>query len=312
MTTTLKNTVLLGFVGLLLSAACGPTFDPASLIQDTRVVGARVEVEGAPERATPAPGETAHVTWLVTAPEAIPPLAWTFVACVSGMAGGAGGPDCLAAPLARFDGTDRPPRISVPVPAETDLGRGTSLVVYGQVCAGAGSTPVFEPRSGLPGCTGGRGTTVSLDVPLLLGADANHNPKAERAFWLDGEPWPAGDAPCAQGPRVVAGTPDHVIRAATDGGDREVYTSFVGVPPVPTPARERLQISQFTTAGELKSQYSFVEATDLRAAPTVEVTWEAPDADEVPPDGLPVTFTFVMRDERGGADWTTRSLCVTP
>ncbi len=32
----------------------------------------------------------------------------------------------------------------------------------------------------------------------------------------------------------------------------------------------------------------------------------------VPAGGTPVTFTFVVRDERGGADWTTRTACVTP
>jgi len=35
-------------------AGCGPTFDPASLIEKTRVLGARVTVDGAPERAAPA------------------------------------------------------------------------------------------------------------------------------------------------------------------------------------------------------------------------------------------------------------------
>jgi len=42
------------------------------------------------------------------------------------------------------------------------------------------------------------------------------------------------------------------------------------------------------------------------------VTWEAPPATEVPAAGLPVTFTFVVRDDRGGTDWTTRAACVVP
>jgi hypothetical protein len=86
----------------------------------------------------------------------------------------------------------------------------------------------------------------------------------------------------------------------------------MGAPPVATSARESLQISQFTTAGKLKSQFSFVEATDENASTTVDVTWEAPEAAEVAAGGTGVTFSFVVRDDRGGTDWTTRTLCVTP
>jgi hypothetical protein len=109
---------------------------------------------------------------------------------------------------------------------------------------------------------------------------------------------------------VAAGTEDHIIGNTTDGTDREAYTIVLGDPPIPTPTRERLQISQFTTAGKLKSQFSFIEATDERPQTTVDVTWDAPKTDQVPPSGI-VMFTFVTRDERGGADWTTRAVCVT-
>jgi hypothetical protein len=218
-------------------------------------------------------------------------------------------------PLARFDGTAFPPQIAIPVPSAATLGGAASVVLYGQICAGADAVPTFDPQSGLPGCTEGRGTTVSLEVPLQLGADANHNPTADRAFTFDGTAWPAravGDDPCALGPRLVAGSKDHAIGNTADGGDRERYTVVLGDPPVATPARERLQISQFTTAGKLKSQFAFVEAIDESAATTVDVTWEAPESAEVFASGTPVTFTFVVRDERGGADWTTRTVCVTP
>jgi hypothetical protein len=156
---------------------------------------------------------------------------------------------------------------------------------------------------------------VSLEVPLQLGADANHNPTADRAFTFDGAAWPAlaaGDDPCTLGPRVAADARAHAIGITTDGADRERYAVVLGDPAVATPARERLQISQFTTAGRLKSQFAFVEAADERAATTVDAGWEAPDAGEIPAGGTIATFTFVVRDERGGADWTTRAVCVTP
>jgi hypothetical protein len=281
-----------GLLFTILVVGCGPTFEPASLIDTTRVVGARIEVEGAPDRASPRPGETADVTWLVTSPDLVPPLSWAFTVCTT--------PGCASAPLAQFEGTDTPPRLAIAVP---DV---TSLTVVGEICDG--SQPTFDAQSGIPGCTSGDGTTVSLVIALQQGDEANHNPTADRAFTFDGQAWLAGSDPCVTGPRVAAGTTDHVIGNTTEGSDRELYTAMVG--DVPTPSRESLQISQFTTAGKLNSQFSFVEAIDTSDATTVDVTWEAPAVEDVPTDGTAVTFTFVTRDNRGGTDWTTRAACV--
>ena len=122
MTNPIKNILpqgLVGFLFFLVFAGCGPTFDPASLINDTRVVGARIEVEGAPDRASPKPGETANVTWLVTSPDTTPSLGWTFAVCTP--ATGKSSPACLQAPLVRFDGAASPPRISIPVRVPSHL-----------------------------------------------------------------------------------------------------------------------------------------------------------------------------------------------
>jgi len=299
-------------VAVLFLAACGPTFDPASLIETTRVVGARIEVEGAPDRASPQPGETVDVTWLVTSPHDTPPLDWTFALCAPGIGAAA----CLAAPLARYDGTASPPRVVVAIPAAAALYGATSVTLYGAICAGDDGPPRFDAQTALALCNGGaRAATVSLDLALQQGTEANHNPVAERGFTLDGAAWPAlaaGDDACAQGPRVAAGAKGHLIGQVTQGSDREAYTTVAGDPPVATATRERLQLSRFTTAGKLKSQFSFVEASDDSTTSTAAVTWDAPAASEVPPAGMAVTFTFVVRDDRGGTDWTTRQLCVAP
>jgi hypothetical protein len=188
------------------------------------------------------------------------------------------------------------------------------VTLYGEICSGLDSTTVaFDPRSGLPRCTGGGGTTASVSIRLQLGAETNHNPVADRAFTFDGQAWPplaAGDDPCLMGPHVSPGTKDHAIGNLTLGADREFYTAMIGDPQVAMPVRETLQISQFTTAGELKSQFSFVDAADANTTTTVDVKWNAPKAAAVPAAGLPVTFTFVVRDGRGGIDWTTRVACV--
>ena len=309
----MTNLLLLGLAGGIFLVGCGPTFDPASLIGTTRVVGARVEVEGAPDRAMPRPGETANVTWLVTSLETTPPLSWAFAVCTPGTVGGKASLGCESAPLAVFEGTASPPRIAISVPTTAVLGSATSLILYGEICSGVDSRPTFDPQSGVPICTGGGGTTASVSIRLQLGDETNHNPVADRAFTFDDRAWAplaAGDDPCVVGPRVSAGTKDHVIGNLTQGTDREPYTSMMGDPPVATPVRETLQVSQFTTAGELKSQFSFFDAADSNETTTVDVKWNAPKAADVPAAGLPVTFTFVVRDNRGGIDWTTRAACL--
>ena len=295
-------------------AGCGPTFDSPSLIESTRVVGARVEVAGAPRRASPAPGERATVTWLMAAPGAMPALGWAFALCAPGAPGGL---SCESAPLALVQGTENPPRVTVDVPSADALGGAQSLILYGRICVGG--APVFDPRRGEPACAGGaEGTTASVAIGVqTAGADANHNPVAEHGLTLDGQPWPAVAAgaesasdPCLTGPRVLAGTEDHLIAAGTGDDDRERYTALFGDPPMPTAFRESLQLSYFTTGGKFNSPYSFVEGdTPPGEAPVATVKWTSPKAKDLTGDTA-VSFLFVVRDSRGGMDWTARAVCV--
>lgn len=294
----------------LAAAACGPEFDPSSLVETTRVVGARVEVEGAPNRATPAAGESATVTWLVTAPEATPPLGWAFALCAPGAPGKL---SCSEAPIQLFTGNATPPRVTFTVPSATDLEGAKSLLLYGRICDD--SQPTFDPDNGMPACAGrAGGTTATVTIRVQTGDDANQNPTADHGFTFDGQSWgapAAGADACADGPLVSAGSKDHVIALTTMGIDRESYTVVQGDPPAPTALRESLQISHFTNAGKLKNPFSFVDGTNPDAAPIAEVKWTAPKTTEITAP-TPVTFTFVVRDNRGGTDWTTRALCVTP
>ena len=295
--------ILATFFGM----GCAPSFDPASLVASTRVVGARVEAAGPDDRASVAPGESANVTWLVTAPAQVPPLGWAFALCTPD-AGDALG--CTSTPLAVFQGTGNPPLAPIVVPAADALAGADHLTLYGRVCdTGA---PVFDPTTGNPSCSDGPGTTASVAIHVQAPGDVNHNPSLDGAFTFDGQPWPAafGD-PCVTGPSVVAGSEAHVMELVTSGGDRETYTAIVGDPPVPTPEREALQISFFTTAGKLKSPFAFVEAADGSDETPVTDKWNAPKVADVTAP-LPVTFTFVVRDGRGGTTWATRAACVTP
>jgi hypothetical protein len=287
---------------------CGPTFDPASLVNSTRVVGAHVEAAGPDDRATAAPGESAKVTWLVTAPAAVPDLQWAFALCAPAPAGALG---CASAPLAVFQGTGNPPTAPVTMPAADALAGVDHLTLFGRICdTGA---PIFDPQ-GNPGCADGAGTTASVELRVQTADLVNHNPVADHGLTFDGQPWPAlaaGADPCATGPTVTAGTEDHEVSLTTLGADRESYTVSFGDPPVPTPKREALQVSFFTTAGKLKSPFVFVEAADPNPETPASLHWNAPKIEDVTAP-TPVTFTFVVRDGRGGTDWTSRAACVTP
>ena len=66
---------------IILAAGCGDPLKKPQLIEETRVIGARAEVEVEPGRAWPQPGEAATVRWLVAYPAAPVPLSWAFQIC---------------------------------------------------------------------------------------------------------------------------------------------------------------------------------------------------------------------------------------
>jgi hypothetical protein len=288
---------------------CSEDFDSTSLVESTRVIGARVEVENAPDRASPAAGETATVKWFVTAPAATPPLSWAFALCKPAPGGQLG---CGDVPFATFQGTGAPV-VTVTLPAADVLADARTVTLFGRICDDA--APIFDPRTGNPSCASGHGTTAALAIRVQTATVANHNPTADRGFTFDGQPWPvlaAGSDPCVAGPRITADekTP-HELGFQTAAVDRESYATMTGDPPVATTAREALQVSLFTTTGKFKSPFAFVEGADPRDTTPLTMKWTTPKALDVTTD-TPVTFTFVVRDDRGGADWTTRAACVTP
>jgi len=286
------------FVSLLLLSGCGDPLAPPWLIDKPRVLGARIEATSEPARPWLRPGEMAEVKWLVVAPDGAPPMRWAFALCLPGPRG-----DC-AAPLATMSG-DGTPVLSFALPPADQLGAASKLVLAGVFCAGGAPT---LGASG-PGCEGmATATVVILPLPLDRG-ETNHNPSlAAATFTASGAPWPAGDD-CAQLPHLPADGAVHPI-AVTLAGQRELYQSIANAEGAPTERRESLQLSHFTTAGKLPRQLSFIEGADDPA--TLSIDWTAPPAAEVPAAGLAVRFFFVARDLRGGLDWQSRTLCVTP
>lgn len=301
----MKRTLLLTVLLAAGGAGCAEEMDPPSLIERTRVLGAQLEVEGKPGQSMPRPGEKVTVSWLMTAPDELPAVGWAFALC---RAQNAQALSCRGEPLTVFQGQDVP-RFTVTVPPLDQLAGAGALVLFGQICTA--SEPIMDETTGRPGCTrDGDGTTASVAIPVQLGDDGNANPGAPGPLWFDGGTW-ASEQECGGLPKVVAGTKAHRLRFETSGSDRERYQALVGDPPALRDLRERLQVSQFTTAGEFNRSFSSIEADDGSERPVTELEWDAPLAADVPDEGMVVRFTFVARDLRGGVSTTTRALCVT-
>ena len=287
---------------MLAATACTSTLDPATLIARDRVLGAKVTVDADPQRAWPAPGEAATVTWIMAAPGAAPEASWILAACPASTS--AGFPICDGPVFAHSEASGPVPMLKLAVPA--DIGS-RSVVVLGAICASG--TPVIDETTFTTSCDDGSlADQVSQHIFIAHDGATNHHPNlVEAPFTLAGTTWDPSDEPgCGGLPEIAAGTKKLLVGVSFDASSRELFA----VPNDPTPWREELQLSPFATAGELVERYAYVEADDTRELSPVAVQWTAPSADEIPAEGLRVTFSFVVRDLRGGLDATTRALCV--
>jgi len=308
--------VLGAVAAMLLAAGCSNDLPVASSLERTRVLGARVEVAADPGRAEVAPGETASVTWIVAGPSAPATLDWAFALCTTG------GADCADTPQVIGAGSGTPVTVGFTTPDAAALGTNLLPLMLGVVCADG--TVGVDPNSPLPTCTGpgASGTPVRFTVPVTPdGATPNRHPVfGNDVIELGGVAWDPATATAAPGdacdatsglPAVTATAAGSAavkqeIRIASDGDDRETFT-----PDGATVAQlEELQISNFTTAGKFESSYAAIFATDTRPDADVIVKWEPPSVSAVLGGGEVVVFHFVVRDLRGGLDFTSRALCV--
>jgi hypothetical protein len=281
----------------LVASGCDDPLKRVDLVTDARVLGARVEVQGEPERASPLPGETARVRWLVADREPMPVLGWAFAVCEAAPPGGSL-PSCAGDPFATAS-ADVPapgePFIEFSVPGAIDS---RALAVFGVVCPD--SAPAYGASTF--GCEGPGGTRTSLDFELGTPERSNRNPVIEpAALTLDGAVLPEG-VDCTTLPTVDPGG-SHTFELALDETDRDAVDPEIDLDPV----KETLQVSHFTTAGKLDRPFSVIEPNETNLA--TRVSWKAPKS--APETGL-VRFFFVVRDLRGGADWIERAVCVSP
>jgi len=333
----------LGPILLCFAAACSESFAPASAVTDLRVIGARIDVEAAPGRANPSPGDDIQASILVIDRGATPKLTWSFVSCVptptrigvpicgtliDGCDGCVGPPpsDPFAFPVVRFQ---------VPSEQELDAVGATEVLLQGLVCGNgspsedaiarviSGETNDLVPCEGPPIVEGQpvEGRLITVQIPIERDPeDPNLNPEILDGISLNGSAWPP---PYAEGvPRDEPITGCKADLDALTEQDRAKHP-VAGSPPSSINLSvtsdslqsitidgeaftEEIQVSWLADGGGFEVAFSFITQP-----PTSILTQWQPLSD-VPEDGRLVRFNFVVRDGRGGLDRVERGLCVLP
>lgn len=299
-------------LGLLIAAwsaaACDDPIKNTEIVEEPRVLAARVEVEGDPGRAAPLPGETTRVRFLVAAPALEPALGFALVACRAAPSNvGLGG--CAEPVFARqslVDPAPGAPEIAFELPQPSQEEEVPRLLVKGVICSNGAPQLADDPST----CVSGDATmAVTLEFDLATETDSNLNPSFDAAeLTFDGATFaPAAtlEPECAGGAllEVRAGS-SHRIGLRFDESTRDALaTTSDNAPPV-----ESLLLSHFTSSGELERAFSPIapDSPDIRT----DLDWKAPG--DAGAGGLLVRFWFVVRDLRGGSDFVERALCVVP
>ncbi len=326
------SAVLSSAVSLVpLVLGCGADFDPISLIERPRIVGAGIDVEGAPGRASPLPGDRVSLTPWLLQPETPSPVRAVYLVCVAADVR-VGASSCGAMPLAFVPASapseTLPPAVFT-VPEAAALGRATQLLFLAATCD-RGAEPTLDPMTFLPACDDAeaRAEISTLNVPLAFdAATANHHPSlADESFTLTARAWAEPEPEvsltgCASEtdrdalPRLVvpldAAPPDAEepfdveVTFTTEESDRESYGT------TDPPSREDLQIAHFVTHGRTSRSASYVDrGTDISMP--ISFDWQPPAVADIPPTGVVVRFTWVVRDLRGGMGRADRALCLVP
>ena len=287
------------------SLGCDDALKDEALIQETRVLGARVEVAGDPQRSSPAPGESAHFELFVAAPGGALNVAYALSLCGVSPTN-SGFPACASAPFAtafRAQPSSEAPALDFQVPADLNLAQAPHGFASGILCPD--SEAVLDADGGAQ-CASGAGNAVAFEFDFAGPGQDNGNPQFQAdSVSLDGLTW-ANGAPsdCASLSQVHAKT-KHTLNVHMQDDDFDMLVPLTSE----DPTRETLLLSQFSDAGTLAHTFASLDAT-TPAGLSSDVSWDAPSATDA--SGTIARFYFVVRDSRGGEDFTTRALCVVP
>jgi hypothetical protein len=275
------------------------------LIEETRALGARVEVVGDATRASPAPGEAGNFRLFVAAPNGAPNLAYAFTLC-GVTPTNSGFPPCKTAPFASViqgQPSTLDPALDFQVPADLDVQATPHGFVSGVICPDGDAE---ADANGGAHCAAGPSDPVGFEFDFAGPGEDNGNPTLSAdSVTLDGAAWAPNDATagCGASPTVSAGSTRSIgVKLQASDFDSLVQRS------AEDPARETLLVSHFSSAGKLA--HTLASLTPDTPELTSEVSWQAPPTAD--PAGSAVHFYFVVRDARGGEDFATRALCVVP
>lgn len=259
--------------------ACGEPDDPAWRIAKTRVLGARAEADADRTRASIRPGEAFRVAWFVVGPDGETEAPYRLGLCRSAEL--VRDVDCDGPNFVEVSGRTGAPSMFASAPELGALNGATHLLVKGFV--------------------GDRDVVLSIPIERAE-ADANRHPDLPPdAVRFDGEPWPEAGTGCgSSSPEIAADDAEHTIRVLVPDAAREA---------LPDGLRETLQLSHFTTAGELDRQFSVVEAEAPAGDAALDVSFVAKRG-HATPDGRTVHVYLALRDSRGGMSFTKRALCM--
>jgi hypothetical protein len=289
-------------VTLGVTSACDDPLSSVEAIDKTRVVGAKIEVAGDPTRAAPLPGEDVSVRFLVLSPDPEPSFAYALTACVaadsaSDLTTCAGEPLATAASLSPVPDA---PSIAFVAPAEA-MGD-ERLAVLGDVCASGAGLPSETAST----CDDGSAVrATALDFFMDDGNHPNTNP-AITSVSFDGmelAPETGLTTDCAELPAVSAGAIKHGLNVKVDEASRDPIERDTAA----DPTRESLLFSYFVSRGDLDHAFSGLESTDT--SNSTGALWTAPASVSAP---SLARFVVVVRDGRGGSDFTERRLCIVP
>jgi hypothetical protein len=277
-----------------------------SLIEETRVLGARVEVDQDPSRSSPRPGERASLRFFVAAPDGEPNFSYASSVCAVRPVNN-GFPSCDGSPFAarvEVDPSGAGAGLEFQVPEELDPELTPHGFASGMLCP---NSSLKVGADGAPTCLMATGIEVAFEFALGGPEQSNQNPTFDvSALSLDGEPWLASTELSCEGDSLprVASKSRHVIRIDLADSDFEVLAQSTSL----DPARETLLVSPFSNAGKL--DHGFLALNADTPSEQRRVSWDAPsNADD---SVNLVRFYFVVRDARGGQDFAQRALCVEP
>ncbi len=308
------------FMVVLDLSACGDPLVARELVQDNRVIGARVERGDDAEQAWVQPGHVASLRWFVVSPFGPPLLDWAFSLCVAAPVS-RDLPICAAPSFAHFasaEPTNTEPRLEFTMPNETALDGAGQITANGAFC-GSGNPLVsldeeFPTNVHCPDPSE-RPLLATMGVFVAREATTNKNPSfrsIERRF--DGLDWPTWTDP-SNSPSGCATLNESLLLVKADSSQHTLSFALPAalaeaLPTVSSHSAsvETIQLSHYVTSGDLERAFSVVDFT--RPAPQVSVNWNAPG--NVPGGGQLVRFYFVLRDGRGGIDWSTHAVCVLP